>query len=540
MIKNILIPEKLGSYYIFQKRIVGFDIDKTHVTATQVYLKGKTVTIERCLDEILDTGNELTYEEKVTKAIKNIVNSLDKFDEVYTSISSLNVIFKSLRLPFVKYEKIKSVINYEVEPLLPFAANQALIDFVITKEIPSENSSEVMVAAVQENTVQEHVKMFTDAGISPSKVVVDLLALYSFYKNIPEYENILSSVVLIDVGFNLTRLSFINNGQIIFVRTFPKGIFSQAKDLAKIYSITQNEAAEMIMRYGYQKEDDPKYKQAIEPVASNFWSDIRFTIQSFTSKLPDNLELSKVLILGQGAKIDGITEFVGNFLSVDCQLFRTASLTNNPNVLIKNSLTIPSSNIISLATVFPSVIMDKFNLYKSSQDSVIEKLILKQIIFALFCIIIIVTMLFVNNYIKISKLKAEIESSEQEAIEKLRKAKFKISETENTLDEAITSATTQIEEKKKYFGFIGKDRFSFLRNLLALKDAIDLEGTGIKVSKLTISQPDESMILSAEVRDFDALNKLTRDIRARKDSFSHVKPVSDKKFEMKIELAKKI
>lgn len=539
MIKNILIPERVGNYYIFPKRIVGFDIDKTHVTATQIYLNGKTVTIERCLDEILDTGNELSYEEKVSKAIKNIVSSLGKFDEVYTSISSLNVIFKTLRLPFVRYEKIKSIINYEVEPLLPFAASDALIDFIITKEILDQNSSEVMIAAVQRNTIDEHVRLFTDAGVSPAKVVVDLFSLYSFYKNIPEYQAALGSVVLIDIGFNLTRLSFINNGQIIFVRTFPKGIFSQAKDLAKMYSITQNEAAEIIMRYGYQKEDDPKYKEAIDKVATIFWSDIKFTIGSFVSKLQENLEVSKILILGQGAKMVGVTEFVGNFLSVDCQLFNTDSLINNKNVIIKNSLTIPSSNIISLATVFPSEIMDKFNLYKQASVSEGEKLIAKQLIVAIAFILIIISMLFVNNYIKLGKLKSEIDSSEQEVVDQLKK-KFKLSETENTIDDAVASASTQVDKMEKQFSFASKDRFSFLRYLLAITEAIDKDGTGIKVSSLIISQPDNSITLDAEVKDYDAIVKLTKDIRAKKDLFSYVPSVQDKKFVMKIDLTKKI
>lgn len=538
MIKNILIPETLGNYYIFPKRIVGFDIDKTHVTATQIYLKGKNITIERCLDEFLDSGNDLTHEEKVVKAIKNIIGSLGKFDEIYTSISSLNVIFKSLRLPFTKYEKIKSIINFEVEPLLPFNSADAVIDFVIIKEIKDENSSEVMVAAVQKSTVEEHVNLFVQAGVQASKVVVDLLSLYSFYKNIPEYKEKEGNVVLIDLGFNLTRLAFISDGRLLFVRTFPKGILSQAKDLAKSYSISQNEAAEIIMRYGYHKDDDQVYKESIDKVAASFWSDIRFTIQSFISKLQQGAELSQVLILGQGAKMPGLTDFVGKFLSVDCQIFRTTSLNSDKNLIIKNSLGIPSSNIISLATVFPSEITDRFNLYRDAQDKANEKVVSKQLVFALTFFILILSMLFVNNYIKIGKLNKEISESEQEVVERLRK-KFKLAETDNTIDEAVATATTELDKIEKVVSFAGKDRFSYLKYLLGLTEAIDKEGTGIKIDGLRISQVDNNIILSAEVKDYDALNKLARDLRSRKELFSYVPSEQNKKFEMRIELTKR-
>lgn len=539
MIKNILIPERLGNYYIFSKRIIGFDIDKTHVTATQIYLKGSSITIERCIDEILDTSNELTHEERVTKAISNITTTLDKFDEIYTSISSLNVVFKSIRLPFINYEKIKSVIGYEVEPLLPFSMNDAVIDFVVTKEIKEENISEVMVAAVQKNSVEQHVKLFTDAGVQPEKVSVDLLSLYSFYKNIPEYENIQGGVVLIDIGFNVTRLSFINNGQMVFVRTFPKGIISQAKDFAKNYSVSQNEAAEMIMRYGYNKEDEEKYKEAIAKAATIFWSDIKFTIHSFISNLQEGIEISQVLILGQGAKIIGITEFAGNFLSVGCSIFRTNSLSNKPNIYIKNSLTIPSSNIISLATVFPSPITDKFNLYQFSDGASDEKIVAKQLSAFLVFLFILLSLLFLNSYIKVGKLKTEIDSSGKNIKQELS-ARFKLSESDmETVDGAIAAAERQVAEADRQTSFVGEDRFSFLKYLFILTKNIDKEGTGIKISKLTISQIDNTIKLDATVKSRDAASRLTTDLRKNKDYFAIVPGQYSEKIDLVIDLKKK-
>ncbi|MFC1842436.1 pilus assembly protein PilM [Candidatus Dependentiae bacterium] len=540
MIKNILVPERLGNYYLFPKRVVGFDIDKTRVTATQIYLSGKNVTIERCIDEGLEAGSELTHDEKVVNAIKKIVNSLDKFDEVYVSLSSAHVIFKSLRLPFDSYNKIKGVINFEVEPLLPFSASEALIDFIITKKIPQDKSSEVMVAAAQRKTVDDHVRLFQEAGVMPSKVVVDLLSLYALYKNIPAYKNLKGGVVLVDIGFDLTRLSYIYNGRIAFVRTLPKGIFNKAKDFAKIYAIPQNEAAEKIMRYGYKKEDDHKYKNAIEKVAVNFWSDIKFTIQSFSSQLQEDVEISKVLVLGQGAKIAGITDFASNYLSVDCQLFRTESLIDKPNVYIKNGLTIASSNIISLAIVFPSEITDKFNLYKVGEGIRDSQLVNKQLIAAAIFVLIILSVLFVNSYLQVGKLKNEAGKSEKEVILQLKKKKFKFSEDGESLADFVGSAESHVKKLEEQFSFVGKDRFSYLRYLLALQDAIDKEKTGIKIESITISPADNSITLKAEVRGYDDLVRLRADLMAQKKLFSHVSTPQEQKFEMKIDLAKKV
>ncbi len=102
MIKNIFLPEKIGGNYIFAKRIVGIDIGKTHISATQVYVKGTNITIEKSIDEKLDP--ELaTYEERVTKALKSIHKQLDRYDEVHSALSSSLVVFKELKLPFTSF-----------------------------------------------------------------------------------------------------------------------------------------------------------------------------------------------------------------------------------------------------------------------------------------------------------------------------------------------------------------------------------------------------------------------------------------------------
>ena len=63
MIKNVFIPEKIGSYYLFPKRIIGFDVGKTNVHACQLYMYGNKITIEKCLEERIAPGENADYPE---------------------------------------------------------------------------------------------------------------------------------------------------------------------------------------------------------------------------------------------------------------------------------------------------------------------------------------------------------------------------------------------------------------------------------------------------------------------------------------------
>ena len=107
VIKNLFLPEKIGSYYIFPKHIVGFDINKHVVHAAYVYVQGKKITIKDCLEELIEPGTQESYSARVSAAVTRILNNIPKYDAVHSSMSSSVAIFKTLVLPFTTYEKIK-------------------------------------------------------------------------------------------------------------------------------------------------------------------------------------------------------------------------------------------------------------------------------------------------------------------------------------------------------------------------------------------------------------------------------------------------
>ena len=111
MIKNIFIPESIVDYYIFPKRILSFDVGRTQVHAVQVYLSGRTMRIEKFLEEKIEPGPSTTIQDRTAQAIKNIVAQADQFHAVYAAINSSLVVFKELTLPFLEYEKIKMVMR---------------------------------------------------------------------------------------------------------------------------------------------------------------------------------------------------------------------------------------------------------------------------------------------------------------------------------------------------------------------------------------------------------------------------------------------
>ena len=89
MIKNILVPEKIGQYYLFPKRILSLVIEKTRVSACQIYHSGNNTKIEKFLSKAIESGSPATHDQRVSKAIQDVVSQADKYNEIRTTLSSI-------------------------------------------------------------------------------------------------------------------------------------------------------------------------------------------------------------------------------------------------------------------------------------------------------------------------------------------------------------------------------------------------------------------------------------------------------------------
>jgi type IV pilus assembly protein PilM len=534
IIKNVFLPEKIGTYYLFSKYIVGITIGRTSIIATKSRVRGKTITIEHVIEEKIETASsEESDFERITKALKNIFAAIGAYDEIHTVLPSSLVLFKELTLPFISREKIGMVIGFEIEPLLPFALRNAVIDFVITKQRPENQSSEVIVTAVQKQHIIEHLRLFEAIEAKPSVITVDAISLYSLYTIIPSYVHLEGGVALIDIGLYYTRITLIKDKQLKMIRTLPKGVIALTKKVAHDSNITPQEAIEQLIRFGLESENDMN-RQSMETTFDTLWDDIAFTLQSFSAQFLQRAPFTKAIILGEGSLINGLISSCSQKLKIPCEEFRTQTLQEVPSLIIKNDVSITPTSIISISATIPSELTVQYNLENKEFIPQSYTTLIAQISIALICTVSIFATLISHYKIQTNRLKKELYASEQEALVTLKKA-FKNLEDERKLNDAIDAAEEEIKKQKEtWFAFSSQSRSSFLQYLLELHSRIDVKSTGIEMEQLSFG--DSELILKARVKDYEALKILEREL-AQSPLFSYIEPQENLQFTMKITLA---
>ncbi len=506
MIKNIFLPEKIGSYFFFPQRIIGFDIGKTQITATVVHAKGNVRTIERIIHHTLTT-TAATYEERVSAGIATICGEVGKYDTIVCGISSSIIFFKELTIPFTQRDKIEKVLPFEIESLLPFPAEQAVLDFIITKIDGSQ--ANIMVGAVQRNQIEEYRALFTQAGVTLTRLVIDLFALYGLYREIPVYRDTQGAVALVNIGFSNSRIAFIHDGQLKYIRSMPKGIGSMLRPITEL-GIPTAEAHELLLRYGINKNDDAAYSKAAKTGLDDLLSALTFTMQTFLQRL--NLQtVATTLLSGGGAEIKDIGHDIAQRLNSKVEVFSADQLFTLPSYRINGQKHISPMAIMSTAIALPTPTMEYSNLLTTAGEEE-TSLLTKQAIVAGTLVAVILLLLIGNSYWQSRTLSNALSKGQKQVIRTLEaESELKISGVRR-VTEAVDTARSRVEEHKKVWGsFASRTRSSFLTYLQKLSVAIDKQAIGLELKKLDINH--ERITLQGRVRNIPALIILEEELR---------------------------
>lgn len=495
MIKEIFLPEKTKTRRLISQRIIGISIQETAISAAQINATPRITNIEKLHEEPIPPGAPGSYNDRVSQAIKVVVSKFSKYDQIRASIPSAIVTFKELTLPFTDIEKIKMVIEYEVEPLLPFSLQDAVIDFIITNQNITEKTSLVLVAAVRKQDLQNVFAIYQLAGVDPDCITVDLFALYGLYLQIDTYKNIEGASALIDIGSTSTSVAFLLNGQIRLIRNLSKGIHNIAEHISQDTKKPIEESMQDLINFGRQKPDDNQYSQAAQKYLTSFLTDIQFTLNSFSLKLNFYKAISKILFIGKGTKIKDFMEFGNNLLQIPCERFSCDKLFNTSKFKNKTKKLLPNwiNHTIALGTAITYDPHDEFNLRKKEFAKTSFPLLNKQIFTALALTIILFGSLITRGFFQIRSLKNIAAQSEKRAVTELKKIfppRHSALKKKN-LKALFRSAQQIITSREEAWLPFLQENLQPLEILKDLTQTMDKRAFKIKIEKIAIDIDDD-------------------------------------------------
>jgi Tfp pilus assembly PilM family ATPase len=331
MLLSLFLPEFIKGKRILSKRIVGISHSDSTVDLTLTHATRSKTTIEAVYSDTFSSKNELGAR------AKSLLANVGAYDYIRITIPSTMVFFKELTLPFKDINKIRVVVDYEVEPMLPFPLKDAIIDFIITHQDPETQESRILIAAVRKQDLQAELDLFKEADIIPTHITVDVLALYGLYREIPLYRDLKGMTALIDCSVHTTKIAFLEDGKLRLIRSFPKGQASLVSEIANATAQSPNQVLPAVQSY-LASGDAPAQKQAIDQALLHYLQEIQFTLNSFSLKLDSQKELTKILFIETAPALKGIHKLASKILQAPCEKFDSAKILDNVSIARSKSI----------------------------------------------------------------------------------------------------------------------------------------------------------------------------------------------------------
>ena len=202
------------------------------------------------------------------RAMRHILASLDRPpDRVVICLPGEDASLRTLEIPSGAVKRVGEVLPFELEALLPFPVEDAVIDYQPLER--RDNELRLLACAAPKERVAALVQEVTDAGVFPREMAVGAAALDGLSTLLPFLSE--STALLVDVEEQTSDVCVIRDGAPIVTRTLSEG----SSNLPRFVSSLRRTLASLRSRQGIgisrafvlgSSADDPELHAAIEEV----------------------------------------------------------------------------------------------------------------------------------------------------------------------------------------------------------------------------------------------------------------------------------
>lgn len=304
---------------------VGLDIGSFAVRAAEISGQPGSWTLHRFSQLTLPPGavvdGEIVDSLAVTEAIKALWQRGDfKSKKVTVGIANRWVKVRQAEVPALSPEEVRTSLRYEAQEVIPFAEEDAVVDFVVQDRFSGPEGGEflrILVVAAQRQMVSMALETVRKAGLTPAHVDLTPFALVRALA--PAAPGVSESIV--SVGAGLTNVVVHTGGTPRLVRMTPRASGAVTENLTRALGV-DSERAEALKRGAAVAVADPQTAQAADVIANELnplVQEIQGSLDYFTAQ-NDDVELRRVLLTGAGAKMAGLRARLATELRIPVEM----------------------------------------------------------------------------------------------------------------------------------------------------------------------------------------------------------------------------
>jgi Tfp pilus assembly PilM family ATPase/Tfp pilus assembly protein PilN len=441
------------------------------------------------------------------------------------SLPLVDIMFRQVSLPFRDDNKIRKTLPFELEPLIPFAVSEIVIDYL------KVHTSGLLVAAATKKVIQNWISLVESNLGEVSVIDISAAALTSA---ILEKKDAGASGVLLDIGAGSTAAVFYENGTIVQLRSLAMGGNQITVALAADMSLETREAELTKINAAYSAVG-----AKVSDLCHKFCLELKNTIEFM--KLNDILQsnLTQITITGGGCLFPPLKKEVENYFALPVEtldLARSKQIEIEGNLQGKYQPQIMNTALAAAMRIFNGKTSFNFRQGEFAAKNVRIKL-REQLKWAAVVAGIIFFLAAVNQFLDYG-MQAQRQNNIKKQISLIFKKNFPEAQT---MVDPVQQLKTKLAENKKTFGLYEGARDITVVDLL--KEISGLISTSRDIVITDFSYENTAVLIKGQAKNIDDVSAIKNELaqsRYFKDvvmgSTSLTKQGTKVDFDLRIEL----
>lgn len=283
---------------------LGLDFDDFSLKGASLSFASNKIKVDELFDFFVETANsdeanvKLFYNEEE----KLHISALSNTHLVITAADTTDVLVRPLDTLLTKNKDIDASLDFQVEPILPYPLDQAVLDKILLSK--DKEGSKLSVFILRKDHLLSHLTKWKTLGIESEIVTASSQAL-ALFANI--FSNSDKPSYIVHIGIENSFCILLDQKKLIAAQAIPSGI----KNILTIYS----EESRQDFKTTYQQfksgqfslQADLFLKSRLQQAVETLRLNITRTVFAL-AKASKNKDIDEIMITGPGTLIGGLIE----------------------------------------------------------------------------------------------------------------------------------------------------------------------------------------------------------------------------------------
>ena len=309
---------------------IGLDLGHSSLKMVQLAIhdgKVKVLAARRAPVDVDPACDAPERDRAVIGAIQHLLaDGQFRGQDVVSALPIDKVRITSLRLPEDETDQADEILRREAAERFDLDPARDVIDYILAGSVRQgdEVKNEYILFAVDHATVEAHIRLLEEAGLTPAAVDASPCALFrAFERTMRRQEDREGTIIFIDVGYRYTTVVFGRGGEICFVKQIALGMSQFNADVASALGIAAPDAESFRLRL--QREDSIEAAtrrhvvEALNVTSEQLASEISLCLRYYTVTFRGK-RVERAVVAGGGAYEQVLRDVLRRHLSVEVEV----------------------------------------------------------------------------------------------------------------------------------------------------------------------------------------------------------------------------